>query len=342
MDGQVRLGVLCLGSRPAARIAEIAAYAECAGFSHFWIPDERFFREVYSLCAVAAAATSRIQVGPCVTDPFTRHPALTAMAIATLDEISGGRALLGLGAGISGFSELGIQHRRTARRASESIHLIRRLLTGEPVELHGDVLSFSGQLNFKPPRDQIPTYLAAGGPMMLRAGGMLADGVIIEGCVAPGTLERAYDVVDLGASYVGRDPKAIDIVARIDIAVDDSLDAAYDALRPRIARKFLHSGPGFVTFLARGLTVPDELRELAAKAGYGYTWDAATLARVGDALPRSFIDAFAIAATPEGLGERLHELVARGASQILVNPIPTHEDAVEPIIDAVAAWRSQS
>ena len=342
MDDRVRLGLLYLGSRPASRVAEIAAYAECAGFSHFWIPDERFFREVYSLCAVAAAATRTIQIGPCVTDPFTRHPALTAMAVATLDEISGGRALLGLGAGISGFAELGIQHRRTARRVSESIHLIRRLLTGEPVELHGDVLSFTGQLDFKPLRDQIPVYLAAGGPMMLRAGGMLADGVIIEAPVAPGTLERAYDVIDLGASYVGRDPKALDIVARVDVAVDDSLDAAYDALRPRIARKFLHSGPGFVTFLARGLTVPDELRELAAKAGYGYTWDAATLARVGDALPRSFIDAFAIAATPEGLGERLHELVARGASQILVNPIPTHEDAVEPIIDAVAAWRSQS
>jgi 5,10-methylenetetrahydromethanopterin reductase len=340
MDDRVRLGLLYLGSRPAPRVAEIARYAEARGFSHFWIPDERFFREVYSLCAVAAGATSEIQIGPCVTDPFTRHPALTAMAIATLDELSCGRATLGLGAGVSGFEELGIKRRKPARRVSESIHLIRRLLAGEPVELHGDVLSFSGQLNFTPLRDQIPTYVAAGGPMMLRAGGMLADGVIIEGCVAPGTLERACDVVDLGASYVGRDPRALDIVARVDVAVDDSIDAAYDALRSRVARKLIAAGPGFVTFLARGLSVSDELRELAAGAGYGYSWDAKVLGEVGRALPHSFIDAFAIAATPSDLGAHLDALAERGATQILVNPVPTAEDAVEPVIDAVAAWRA--
>ena len=81
-----RLGLLFLGRRPAARFAQVARHAEARGFDFFWIPDERFFREVYSLCAVVAGATERIMVGPCVTDPYTRHPALTAMAIATLDE----------------------------------------------------------------------------------------------------------------------------------------------------------------------------------------------------------------------------------------------------------------
>jgi 5,10-methylenetetrahydromethanopterin reductase len=304
------------------------------------VPDERFFREVYSICTAVAGATSGILIGPCVTDPFTRHPALTAMAIATLDEISEGRAVLGLGAGVSGFHELGIRRRQTARLASEAIHLIRRLLSGEPVELHGDVLSFSGQLNFKPARDQLRIYLAAGRPMMLRAGGMLADGVIVEACVAPGTVERARDVIDLGASYVGRDPRAIDLVARIDVAVDESLECAYAALRPRIARKLLAAAPGYGAFLARGLVVSDELRELIDDIGPGYTWDAEVLDEIGSLLPHSYTDAFAIAATPASLGARLDALVGRGATQIIVNPIPTRDDAVEPIIDAVADWRS--
>ena len=342
MGDRVRLGLLYLGSRPATRVVEVARYAEAAGFSYFWVPDERFFREVYSLCTAVAGATREILVGPCVTDPFTRHPALTAMAIATLDEISDGRAVLGVGAGISGFAELGIQRRQSARRASEAIHLIRRLLSGERVELHGDVLSFCGQLNFTPPRDQIPIYLAAGRPMMLRAGGMLADGVIIEACVAPGTLERSYDVIDLGASYVGRDPRAIDIVARIDIAVDESLDCAYEALQPRTARKLMAAAPGYGTFLARGLMVPEELRDLIDDLGPGYSWDAGVLTEIGAMLPRSYTDAFAIASTPDSLGERLDALVRRGATQIIVNPIPARDDAVELVIDAVAAWHPGS
>lgn len=338
MGDRVQLGLLFLGSRPVRRVIDVARHAENRGFDFFWIPDERFFRDVYGLCTAAAGATQEIRIGPCVTDPYTRHPALTAMAIATLDEISGGRAVLGMGAGVSGFAELGIKRRQVARRSSEAIHLVRRLLTGEAVELHGDVLSFNGGLNFRPLRDDIPIYLAAGGPMMLRAGGMVADGVIIEGCVAPGTLERAHDVIDLGASYVGRDPQKIDIVARIDVAVDDSLDAAYDALRERIARKLLAAAPGFVTFLARGLVVPEELRERVSDIGY--TWDQTVLEDVGRMMPEAFIDAFAIAATPESLPGRLDQLVERGATQIIVNPIPIHDDAVESAIDAVAAWNA--
>ncbi|MEZ4523345.1 MAG: LLM class flavin-dependent oxidoreductase [Thermomicrobiales bacterium] len=338
MGEQVRLGLLYLGSRPARRVIEIARFAEDRNYDIFWIPDERFFREVYGLCTAVAGATANILVGPCVTDPYTRHPALTAMAIATLDEISEGRAVLGLGAGVSGFAELGIKRQQVARRSSEAIHLIRRMLSGEDVEIHGDVLSFSGKLHFTPPRDDLPVYLAAGGPMMLRAGGMLANGVIIEGCVAPGTIERARDVIDLGASYVGRDPRSIDIVARIDIAVDDSLEAAYDALRPRVARKLIAAAPGFVTFLARGLVVSEELREMVADLDY--TWEADVLEEIGRLLPDSFVDAFAVAATPDGLSERLDHLVNRGATQIIVNPIPTEGDAVEPAIEAVAAWRT--
>src|SRR4051794_25637283 len=151
-----RLGLLFLGRRPAARYVEVARLAEQAGFDAFWIPDERFFREVYSLCTAVALGTWRIQVGPCVTDPYTRHPALTAMATATLDELSGGRALLGLGAGVSGFAELGLAQPRPAKAVGEAIELVRRLLTGRHIAFEGTVFKFEGRLDFQPLRADVP------------------------------------------------------------------------------------------------------------------------------------------------------------------------------------------
>ena len=101
------IGVLTLGNQTIERLVSLAQLAEHAGYDRFWLADERFYREVYGALAVVATHTRRVALGPCVTDPYSRHPALTAMAIATLDEISKGRAILGFGAGISGFAELG-------------------------------------------------------------------------------------------------------------------------------------------------------------------------------------------------------------------------------------------
>src|SRR6516225_8137885 len=108
----MNLELLLLGDAPVTRLIERAKLAEASGFAAVWLADERFYREVYSCLSQLAAHTSTILLGPCVTDPYSRHPALTAMAIATLDEISGGRAILGIGAGISGFAELGIERRK--------------------------------------------------------------------------------------------------------------------------------------------------------------------------------------------------------------------------------------
>src|SRR5512145_3535936 len=112
-----------LPSRPVPEMAALAARAEALGYDDVWLADERFFREVYASLAAFAAGTTRVRLGRCVTDPYSRHPALTAMAIATLDELSGGRAVLGIGAGISGFAELGIRRERPSRALREAITL---------------------------------------------------------------------------------------------------------------------------------------------------------------------------------------------------------------------------
>src|SRR5215471_15173194 len=121
----MQIGLLMLGGASVQAMVERARLAEAAGYATVWLADERFYREVYSCLTRFAAHTSKVLLGPCVTDPFSRHPALTAVAIATLDEISGQRAILGIGAGISGFTELGINRRKPARAIREMVEVVR-------------------------------------------------------------------------------------------------------------------------------------------------------------------------------------------------------------------------
>src|SRR6478752_8011731 len=144
------LELLMLGNVPIPQMVERAKLAEASGYDALWVADERFYREVYSTLAILAQHTSRVKLGTCVTDPFARHPALTAMAIATLDEISNQRAILGVGAGISGFPELGVVRKKPAVAIREMIEVVRVLLKGEPLDFHGDVVVLhNGKLSFK-------------------------------------------------------------------------------------------------------------------------------------------------------------------------------------------------
>src|SRR5262250_3921876 len=128
---KMRIGLLMPGDAPVQVMLERARRAEAVGYDTVWVADERFYREVYSCLAHFAGHTSRVLLGPCVTDPYSRHPALTAMAIATLDEISGHRAVLGMGAGVSGFRELGIAREKPGVAMREAVEVIRALLRGE-------------------------------------------------------------------------------------------------------------------------------------------------------------------------------------------------------------------
>ena len=125
----MRIGLLMLGDAPAQVMVERARLAEAVGYDTVWVADERFYREVYSCLTHIAGHTSKVLLGPCVTDPFSRHPALTAMAIATLDEVSGGRGILGIGAGISGGCGGGPLRRRGSRFPPRRWKRLLRCLT---------------------------------------------------------------------------------------------------------------------------------------------------------------------------------------------------------------------
>src|SRR5205823_306716 len=147
----------------------------------------------------------------------------------TVDEIAGGRAMLGIGAGISGFAELGIGREKPARAIREAVTLIRRLLAGETVEIHGEVVRFAdGRLDFAPPRADVPIHVASNGPLGQRAAGAVADGAIMEGCGNAPEARALAAAVAAGAQETGRHATAVQLVARLNACIGPDGKGARD------------------------------------------------------------------------------------------------------------------
>ena len=316
----MRTGLLLLPSRPVSELVELAVRAETLGYDDVWLADERFFREVYSILGLIASRTARIRLGPGVTDPYSRHPALTAMAIATLDEISGGRAVLGLGAGVSGFRELGVDVSRSATAIREAVTLVRDLMAGQTVTLKGEALSFTdGRLDLPAPRPDVPIYVASQHDAGCRVAGRVADGAIMQGCVADSLVRFFRDRVAEGARRAGRDPAGVELAARINVCVADDVGAARNAMRPTIVRSLAAQRPDFFTFRTAGLELPADLREAVLRLAY--THDPAPLLKLAPLVPDAFVDAVTLCGPPEVVAAGVTRLGRSGIGQLMVYPL---------------------
>jgi 5,10-methylenetetrahydromethanopterin reductase len=324
-------GLLLLPSHPAGRLAEIAQLAERTGYDYLWLADERFFREVYASLTLCALRTERIVLGPCVTDPYSRHAALTAMAIATLDEISGQRAVLGIGAGVSGFRELGIAREKSGVALREAVEVIRRLLAGETVTYKGQVVRVDGaHLDFKPVRPDVPIYIASQRSVGCRAAGRVADGAIMQGCVADPLLAFFKDTVAAGAREAGRDPAAIDLVARINVCIDDDRQSARSLMKPTIVRSLSAQRPDFFTFTTAGLTIPPALAKHLE--GLTYAYDPRPYQAAAADVPDSFVDAVTLAGPPEDVAAGVIRLARQGVTQFMLYPV-SPDGRIEVVIE---------
>ena len=316
----LRTGLLVLPSRRVDEMAQLAAHAEALGYDDVWLADERFFREVYSLLAVCAKHTKRVRLGPCVTDPYSRHPALTAMAIATLDEIAEGRAALGIGAGVSGLRELGIDSSKSATAIREAIELIRRLLAGEAVTVKGEQVSLNdGRLDFNPLRAEVPIYVASQRAAGCRVAGRVADGAIMQGAVAEPLVRFFRETVHGAAREAGRDPARIDLVARVNVCVHDDRRVARDVMRPTIVRSLTAQPNDFFTFATTGVTIPTAL---AGKVrALKYTHDPAVLRAIAAEVPDALVDACTLTGPPAEMAREVIRLARSGITQVMVYPL---------------------
>jgi 5,10-methylenetetrahydromethanopterin reductase len=242
--------VLLLGKYPPDQLLRIARLAEDCGYGYLWYADEKFFRDPYVSLTYAALQTQRIRVGPCVTDPYTRHPAITAMAAATLAEVIPGRFDLGIGAGFSGLHSLGLRQSRPLTAMREAMQLMRRLWAGERVDVQGEVVSFKdGQLEFTPPGGRVPISVAATGRKMLELAGEMADGIIIGDYASAFTLGKAMQHVRSGAARAGRSLEGVPIAARVNVILCEDPRTGLEMVKPWIAVSLWFNHPYWDYFL---------------------------------------------------------------------------------------------
>ena len=217
--------------RPVADLVDLAVDAEAAGFADVWMPDHYFLRDVYVAGSAVAARTTRIRLATGVAAVQLRHPALIASSASTVDELSGGRAIIGIGPGGFEFpAQLKLKPRSPLTQLRDAIEIIRGLLRGGSAHV-GEYFSATGAALGWDARD-IPIYISARGPRMLELAGEVADGVIVHGTSAR-FLEYARHRLATGAARAGRPADACEIALMFDVDVDDDEQRAIDRLRPR-------------------------------------------------------------------------------------------------------------
>lgn len=324
-----RLGlVLYHGIDSGDELRGYARAAEDAGFDSLWVTERYFHEETFSLLGFLAAETRRIRLGLGVTNPYTRNPALLGMSAATLDRISGGRFLLGLGRSDRSVIEgrMGMPYERPLGHMKETVAQLRQLLAGERVSgaaAYWDLKSV--RLAVKPMQESVPVYLAAIGPKALRLAGAVADGVLLNAYVPASYVRYAVGEIAAGAREAGRDPASIDIACMLIVRLTDDPARMMPALKERMVRLLAEPHVGEV-LLERGGFDPGILPSLRATAE-----DKGEKAAV-DFISEDMVEAFYLLGDAARCRRRIAEYREAGVHHPLL--LPRLED-YERVVDAL-------
>lgn len=314
-DVPIQLGLICL-TRSLSGLAAEAALAEEVGFDTIGVADSQsLFRELYVSLAVVARETRRVRLGPAVTNPITRHPAVAASAIASIDELAPGRVFYGVGSGDSAVYNL---HEPPVRLGGlrETLVTMRGLLQGQFIEHRGK------QIHAKWIERPVPIYIAAEGPKTLELAGELADGVFIGTGITPEVIEDSLARVAAGARRAGRDPATIDtwVLARCNLAASRA-----EAIAP-IRMELASSAHHVFRFTFEGKHVPDDLVDRirwvqeryqpAAHEQLGPSPNAQLVDQAG--ITDWLADRFALIGTPEEVAEKLRRIGAAGVQNVMI------------------------
>lgn len=315
----MQVGVWLQPRETPRTLVERAVKAEELGFEFVGVTDgQMIWRDVYVCLALAAQATSRVRLGPWVTNPITRHLTATANAICTLDEVSDGRAMLGIGVGDDSVHTIGEQPMRLDA-FGEHVRLLRRLLRGETIDRgEGKTWHLSTGREHAP-----PVYWAAAGPRSLELAGELADGVVHSGWLVPELMREALDAVDRGEARSGREPGSTARIFNTAVAIHEDRDVALAWAAPYAARAYIYPASAQVP----GWSEPQRQELLAEYDYYGH-FSAAQRAAVAPHLVTNKV----VAGTPDEAVALLQHAVDSGYTHAALIPMGD----VDQVMDLLA------
>ncbi len=349
LPAKSRIGVsLPLLNQPYERYAEFAVLAEDAGFDSVW--DYEFYRNPFITHALNARATSRIQLGTGIATAAPRTPYEMANAAADVDELSGGRTILGLSTGGAGWMECynGTDIDRPLTRMREYIHVVRQLWkhfeTDEPFDFRGKIYrSASPPLNpwgtRSLVRPQIPIYLAGLKEGMLRLAGEIADGVFGFLPTPAFIQQHVLPNVAAGAAKVGRDPSEVEVTALVICSVSRDRNEALRRARINVGNYVAYPvSSTVIEFMGLQEERDYVLRRLLEE------WPAALATAASDELVRTF----SVAGTPDAAADQLAAYDGVLPHIVLHTPyVPpidqaSSEDAFRSMVQAFARTNARS
>ena len=298
------------------RFAEDVARAEALGWDYAFVPDSQLRRhDTYVLLSFAAQRTSRIRLGPLLANPVTRHPTVTASSIATVDVVSEGRAILGLGIGDTAVHLAGLRPARVATLEAAT-RTIRGLLGGEAVEVGAREAA-----RLPHPR-AVPVWIAAAGPRMLRAAGRVADGVFIRVGRHPSNVRAAVEQVREGAVEAGRDPDSVRLGLVLHTVLEDDAERAL-TIGKSMAAGYYEYSPHLFEIAGLSWDGP-EVHELQARVhpDFHHHPDLEESGRLVDFLPDAAADAFCVRGAASEVVAQLIEVLSLGIEFEIVVPHP--------------------
>ncbi len=289
------------GNFSPQRSIEIVKSAEYWGFTYCWIFDSHvLWKDCYPVFSLLAWHTSRIKFGTCVTNPAVRDITVTSSLLASLNEISGARMVLGIGRGDSSRRVLGKKPTSIAQLKEATLN-IKELVEGREIDYNDVPTSFEWARPCN-----LPLWVAGYGPKVLRSAGSYADGIIMQ-FADPHLIKWCISHVHEGAKEAGRDPESIQVMAAAPVWVSDNLEKGRRQTRwfPAMV------GNHVADLVARydDGTLPDELTAyIKDRKGYNYRKHADKESEYLDFVSEEVIDRFCIIGPPEEHIRRLKEL----------------------------------
>lgn len=296
--GLTPVGLALWGTEPVRTTVGYAQLAEQVGFESVWLVDTQMIcRELYVTLAACAVETEDLKLASGVTVPITRHPSVTAAGLATLQELSNGRAMAGIGTGHSALRNIGEKPVRISE-LDAYVTAVRGLLDGEEVRFESGSV---GALGWLPEPASVPLHIAASGPRLTRAAAGMADGVILLQGAADDLVSGALDQVDRGLVDVGRVLGDVETTVWVYVGLDSDRDRAYDQVRARVAAMLRLADPA--RFNDEDRLVLERLRR-----EYDMFAHADSMPEHAALVPEHLLDRYAIAGTPDEVQTRIDEL----------------------------------
>ena len=308
----MKFGVTVMPDPPHTRLVELMQEAERQGFEYGWTYDSHIlWQESFATLPLVAAATQRLELGHCVTNPGIREPTVTASWYATMQDVSNGRMVMGIGRGDSSRRVVGLKPVRIAEFEA-ALRMMKDLMNGRPVEWNGKELELKWVRKELP---EIPLHVAAYGPRALGVAGRVGDGVIVQ-LADPQIIRWIMDTARKAAEEEGRDPAALECIVCAPSHISDDLAGARDQVRWFPAMVSNHVMDLIERYGADSEEIPSALTDyVKARDFYDYKDHSRVGAKHGEFVTDEICDRFCVLGSPEQATEKLRELESIGVDQ---------------------------